>query len=255
MFNLFKQWKRRRILAEAFPASHLKILEEKFPLYRRLPEAQQAALRARMQVFLSEKQFEGSQGFEIDTEVRVLIAAQACLLLIGNEDREYHKLKSILVYPRHYQAHSESAAESGVVTVQEQSVLGQSWEHGLVALSWQSSEQGAANMKDGRNVVIHEFAHQLDQETGVANGLPVLRSRCRYEAWQRVLSKEYERLQDRVDRGRKTVMDAYGATHPAEFFAVASECFFEKPKQLKEHRPDLYRELQIFYGQDPVTYH
>ncbi len=226
-----------------------------FPLYLKLPDQNQQALIARMKVFLAEKNFEGCYGFEITEEIRVMIAAQACLLLIGNKDREYSKLKSILVYPRHYHATSERVSENGIVTVSEQTVLGQSWEQGLVSLSWESTKQGAVNMKDGRNVVIHEFAHQLDQEDGIANGLPVLRSKCRYAAWKCVLGKEYTRLQDRINKGRKTIMDAYGATHPAEFFAVASECFFEKPVQLKKHRPELYQQLEIFYGQDPVHYH
>jgi Mlc titration factor MtfA (ptsG expression regulator) len=255
IFEFLKQRRRKKILSKPFPESHLKILEDQFPLYQKLPADAQSRLKDLVQVFLAEKNFEGCRGFELSEEVPVLIAAQACLLLIGNPDREYGKLKSILVYPRSYAAESEQISEGGIVTVSNHEVLGQSWEQGLVSLSWESTQQGAANMHDGRNVVIHEFAHQLDQEDGAANGLPVLRSRCRYAAWKSVLSQEYERLQDRVEKGRKTIMDAYGATHPAEFFAVASECFFEKPKQLKQHRPELYRELQIFYGQDPVEYH
>ena len=214
----------------------------------------QKILKEKIQIFLSEKQFEACRGFEINEEIRVLVAAQACLLLIGNTQQEYSKLKSILIYPSQYRSTSEEISDLGIVTVAEQTVLGQSWEQGLVSLSWESTKRGAANMKDGRNVVIHEFAHQLDQEDGLANGLPILRSSCRYAAWKAVLEKEYERLRDRVDQGRKTIMDAYGATHPAEFFAVASECFFEKPRQLKQYRPELYQELQTFYGQDPLVY-
>lgn len=255
IFGFLKRRRRRRILSKPFPESHREILEGQFPLYQKLPADAQASLKDLVMIFLAEKQFEGCRGFEVSEEIRVLIAAQACLLLIGNPDREYTKLKSILVYPRAYAAESEQISEGGIVTVSNHQVLGQSWEQGLVSLSWESTRRGAANMHDGRNVVIHEFAHQLDQEDGIANGLPVLRSRCRYAAWKTVLGEEYERLQDRVEKGRKTIMDAYGATHPAEFFAVASECFFEKPKQLKQHRPELYRELQIFYGQDPVEYH
>lgn len=255
IFEFLKRRRRRKILSKPFPESHLKILENQFPLYQKLPADAQARLKDLVKVFMDEKHFEGCRGFELSEEVPVLIAAQACLLLIGNHDREYAKLKSILVYPRSYKAESEQISEGGIVTVSNHEVLGQSWEQGLVSLSWESTQRGAANMRDGRNVVIHEFAHQLDQEDGVANGLPVLRSRCRYAAWQAVMSKEYERLRNRVDQNRKTIMDPYGATHPAEFFAVASECFFEKPRQLREYRPDLYRELQVFYGQDPVDYH
>jgi Mlc titration factor MtfA (ptsG expression regulator) len=255
IFSFLKKRRRKKILSKPFPASHREILQNQFPLFSKLPYECQKVLEDLMQVFLAEKQFEGCKGFEVTDEIRLLVAAQACLLLIGNQQREYVKLKSILIYPKHYHSTSEQISENGIVTVSEHTVLGQSWEQGLVSLSWESTKRGAANMKDGRNVVIHEFAHQLDQEDGLANGLPVLRSRCRYEAWKSVLGEEYERLQNRIEKGRKTIMDAYGATNAAEFFAVASECFFEKPRQLKRHRPDLYRELQIFYGQDPVEYH
>lgn len=255
IFSYLKRRRRNKILSHPFPAPHREILENQFPLFQKLPNERQKVLKDLIQIFLAEKQFEGSNGFEITDEIRVLVAAQACLLLIGNQQRDYTKLKSILIYPRHYQSTSEQMSPEGIVTVSEATVLGQSWEQGLVSLSWESTKRGAANMKDGRNVVIHEFAHQLDQEDGLANGLPILRSRCRYEAWKSVLGKEYERLQSRTEKRQKTIMDPYGATHPAEFFAVASECFFEKSRQLKRHRPDLYRELQTFYGQDPIEYH
>ncbi|MDG1890415.1 MAG: zinc-dependent peptidase [Verrucomicrobiota bacterium] len=255
MFDFFKRRRIKKILSRPFPSSHLEILQARFELFNHLPEDLQEALKQKMQVFLARMHFEACEGFQLDDEIRVLVAAQACLLLIGNQQRDYSKLRSILMYPRSYRAPSESRSPGGVITLHEHTVLGQSWEQGLVSLSWESTHRGASNMRDGRNVVIHEFAHQLDQEDGLANGVPILRSRARYAAWQTVFKTEYERLQDRVDQGRKTVMDAYGATHPAEFFAVASECFFEKPRQLSKHRPELYGQLQIFFGQNPAEYH
>lgn len=226
-----------------------------FPLFNKLPPELKQKLREKIQVFVAEKNFEGVKEFEITDEVRVLIAAQACLLLLGNDQRDFDRLETILVFPDTYAATSQEMIGESVVSEREHSVLGQSWDAGVVSLSWRSAERGAANPHDGRNVVIHEFAHQLDQESGVADGAPVLRARSRYAAWQRVFAQEYERLRDRIEQGRRTVMDGYGATHPAEFFAVASECFFEKPRQLKKRRPELYAELQTFYGQDPVEYH
>ena len=255
MFDFFKKRRRRRILAEPFPADWDKFLREGFPLFAKLPPSLQVKLRQEIQVFIAEKNFEGVQGFEVTDEMRVLVAAQACLLLLGNEHRDYDRLRTILIHANTYRATSERMIGDNVVSEKEQAVLGQSWDVGVVSLSWAAAEQGAGNPKDGFNVVIHEFAHQLDQETGVANGTPVLRHRGRYAAWQRVLSKEYERHQENVDKGRRTVMDEYGASHPAEFFAVASECFFEKPNQLLKRRPELYAELKTFYGQDPVDYH
>ena len=226
-----------------------------FPLFNKLPTALKQGLREKIQVFVAEKNFEGVKEFEITDEVRVLIAAQACLLLLGNDQRDFNRLETILVFPDTYAATSQEMIGQSVVSEREHDVLGQSWDAGVVSLSWRSAERGAANPHDGRNVVIHEFAHQLDQESGAADGAPVLRARSRYAAWQRVFTQEYERLRERIDQGRRTVMDGYGATHPAEFFAVASECFFEKPRQLKKRRPELYAELQTFYGQDPVEYH
>jgi len=254
IFKWFRHRRRARLQAAEFPASDESILLEGFPLYRCLPKSLREKLQNHIKVFLDEKHFEGCMGFELTQEVKLLIAAQACLLLLGKENTEYTTLKSILVYPDTYQAKRTEMAPGGVVTETQQAVLGQSWERGTVALSWKSTQRGAANMHDGRNVVLHEFAHQLDQATGQANGLPKLRSASRYAAWKRVMSEEYERLQDRVEAGRRTVMDAYGATHPAEFFAVASECFFEKPEQLKRARPALYDQLQLFYQQDPSAY-
>jgi Mlc titration factor MtfA (ptsG expression regulator) len=254
MFDFFRNRRRRRIAAEAFPEGWEACLRAGFPLFNKLPESLQAKLRKEVQIFIAEKNFEGIGGFEVTDEMRVLIAAQACLLLLGNEHRAFDRLKTVLIHPETYRATSQSSVGQHVVFEQDQAVLGQSWDVGVVSLSWRATEQGAGNPFDGANVVIHEFAHQLDQEDGVANGVPVLRSRGRYAAWQQVLSREYERLKEDVDSGRRTVMDEYGATHPAEFFAVASECFFEKPEQLKKNRPELYRELQTFYGQDPIEY-
>src|SRR5262249_55068973 len=137
--------------------------------------------------------------------------------------------------------------------------LGESWSTGSVVLAWSSILEGATDFEDGQNVVLHEFAHQLDQENGVADGLPVLKgegfleTRGRYLAWARVLGAEYERLREASRTGKPTVLDEYRASHPAEFFAVATECFFEKPRQLKQKHPELYDELKQFYQQDPAS--
>jgi len=254
MFRWFRNWRRKRLLNRGIPASYGEILQESYPLYPHLPKELQSKLLVEITFFIAEKSFEGFQGLEVTEEMKVLIAAQACLLLLGNDTVHFDSLKSILIYPAAYQTKQTAEVSQGVMSETESTVLGQSWAHGTVSLSWASTQAGAQNRYDGRNVVIHEFAHQLDQATGHANGLPRLRAPSRYVAWKEIMSAEYERLQDRVDRRRKTIMDAYGATHPAEFFAVASECFFEKPAQLQKHRPSLYQQLKQFYGQDPVLY-
>ena len=133
--------------------------------------------------------------------------------------------------------------------------LGEAWTSGVVVLSWDDVQLGAADVRDGHNVVLHEFAHQLDQEDGSADGAPILPRRSMYSAWGRVLGAEYEELREAAETGKKSVLDAYGATEPAEFFAVATEAFFEKPIQLKKKHPELYEELKSFYGQDPEAPH
>lgn len=254
MFGLFKKWRRKKTVAQPFPPEWEKILEEGWSLHGRLPFALQEKLKKRLQIFLAETNFEGLQGLAVTDEIRVLIAAQACLLLLGNDHADYHRLRSVLVYPGEFDSETMEEWEGGVVHEGTQEVDGESWDFGTVTLSWPAAQRGALNDDDGHNVVIHEFAHQLDQEDGEADGAPMLRARHRYAAWQHVFSREYERLRDQVTRGQRTVMDDYGATHPAEFFAVATECFFEKPKQLRKRQPELYEELKIFYGQDPVQY-
>jgi Mlc titration factor MtfA (ptsG expression regulator) len=133
-------------------------------------------------------------------------------------------------------------------------VAGQSWDRGTVVLAWDHVRQGAVNIFDGHNVVFHEFAHQLDTEDGTADGMPILAESSRYRPYIRVVGAAYDRFLKRVEKGRKTVLDDYGATNPAEFFAVATETFFEKPWQLKKKRPGLYEEFRQYYGLDPSSW-
>jgi len=254
MFGLIKSWRRWRLAARPFPEVWNEILQTRWPLFHKLPPPLRDRLKRRIQILLAEVQFEGVRGFRITDEVRVLIAAQACLLLLGNDRADFHELKSVLIHPDNYDFESTEILEGGVVHESLEAVDGESWDFGTVTLSWPAVDRGTRNRDYGQNVVIHEFAHQLDQADGLADGAPAMRHLGRYAAWQQVFRREFERLQDQVRRGRRTVMDDYGATDPAEFFAVATECFFEKPRQLKKHRPELYEELRIFYGQDPASY-
>jgi Mlc titration factor MtfA (ptsG expression regulator) len=249
-----KRRRRNRLREKPFPPEWLRIIERNFPLYAHLPATDQRELLGDIQVFRAEKHFEGCGGLEITDEIRVTIAAQACLLLLHRETDDYPRLDSILVYPSAYVAKSIELYPGGVVGEGLSARLGEAWATGAVVLSWDDVRQGAADIHDGHNVVLHEFAHQLDQESGAAEGLPVLERRSMYVAWARVLGAAYEQLRSDVARGRPTVLDSYGAKNPAEFFAVATECFFEKPVELARHHPDLYEELREFYRQDPVTY-
>ncbi len=194
----------------------------------------------------------------ITDEVRVTIAAQACMLLLHRDTDYYPGLTSILVYPASYVAHTKRMGPDGVVTEGPQTRLGESWNGltsqfsgGPVVLSWRDVVAGAADIHDGHNVVFHEFAHQLDAEAGGLDGAPALDRRSKYVAWARVLGNEYADLVSELRQGHPTWLNAYGATNPAEFFAVLTECFFEQPHKLKRQHPALYGQLADFYRQDP----
>lgn len=254
MFGFFRRRRRPELREQPFPAEWLEIVNRNFPLYQRLPPDDQKELLGDVQVFLAEKRFEGCDGLEITDEIRVTIAVQACMLLLHRETDFYDDLRSILVYPSAFVSSVKDHSTHGIVTEGRTVRLGEAWREGYVVLSWDDVRQGAADFHDGSNVVFHEFAHQLDQEDGDANGAPELEQRSMYIAWARVLGATYEQLQKDSRRGRKDVIDSYGATNPAEFFAVATETFFEKPHKLKMMHPELYDELMLFYQQDPESY-
>ncbi len=252
MFSFFKKRRRQRLRTEPFPSAWLTVIKKNFPIYDRLPQADQQELQGHIQVFLAEKLFEGCGGLELTDEIRVTIAAQACLLLLHRETDYYPRLITILVYPHAYLAKGVESIGGGAVLESETARLGEAWTNGLVVLSWDDVRQGAADFHDGHNVVLHEFAHQLDQEDGSADGAPILEHRSQYVAWARVPSEDYEQLRRDAEHGHKNVLDEYGATNPAEFFAVATECFFEKPVPLRHKHPQLYEELKAYYRQDPA---
>jgi Mlc titration factor MtfA (ptsG expression regulator) len=227
------------------------ILDQTFSITEKLTDEQRNKLFGYMQIFLSKTAFEGCGGLELTEEMRITVAAQACMLLIGRNTKVFPKLKTVILYPHTYRSGTKGTFGG---TNGEGSRLGESWDCGVVVLAWNSVLGGARNMEDGQNVTFHEFAHQLDQEDGAADGAPILEERSAYSAWARVFNREYRQLVDKTKRGRKRVMDQYGATNPAEFFAVATETFFEKPRQLKQKRPELYEELQHYYKVDPILW-
>lgn len=247
------KWKKRwDMLASPFPRKYHLILKKNLPPYKKMPAELKRQLQDLTRIFVFEKNFEGCGGLEITDEIKVTIAAQACILLLGRKQECYPKLDSVLVYPSTYVADNSNSLS---LPPSDPSVrLGESWRSGAVVLAWDSVKQGALNFRDGHNVTMHEFAHQLDQESGRANGTPVLGVRSAYSAWAQVLSREFGQLRKRAQKGQKSVLDEYGATDPAEFFAVATETFFEKSGQLKKKHPKLYNELQSFYQVNPVNW-
>ena len=248
-----RRTRRKRLFAQPFPEEWEQIVRSNVPLYNRLPGSLKEQFHGLVHVFLAEKNFEGCGGLEVTEEIKVTIAAQACILLLNRRTKYFPKLRTILVYPHTYVA--KTVSSNGTITVNGQSVrLGESWRRGPVVLAWDSVTGGTLNITDARNVVLHEFAHQLDQEDGTADGAPILERRSRYAAWARVLSKEYEGLQKKKRKYRRTVLNKYGATNPAEFFAVATEAFFEKPKQMEKKHPQLYDELRDYYKLNPAEW-
>ncbi|MCA6501446.1 MAG: zinc-dependent peptidase [Pseudanabaena sp. M135S2SP2A07QC] len=249
-YPLLVKWQRDRLMAKQFPKSWLSIIESNLSIYKSLTSEQQKELLGYIQVFLKEKQFIGCLGLQITEEIKVTIAAIACLLLFGDRKTYFPNLRSVLVYPHAYIV-NELIMNSYVVEERRVARLGESWTRDQLVLSWEQIQQDVLNWKDGHNVILHEFAHQLDQEDGQAEGVPILPRVLDYEVWKQVMSAEYLQLCDRVENGQKTVLDNYGATSPAEFFAVATETFFEKPKQLNQKHEVLYELLQRYYRLDP----
>lgn len=246
--------RRRQLRAQPFPAAWRDILKRRVPYVRALPADLQLQLKQHIQVFLAEKAFIGCDGLTISDEMRVTIAAQACLLLLNRPRGYYPNLRQILVYPSSFVVQREHTDGIGVAHHARQELSGESWSLGQVVLSWHDTLEGAAIPDDGQNVVIHEFAHQLDQEKGDANGAPILPRRDQYARWSTVLGDEFKQLQARALHTKASLFSDYGATDPAEFFAVISEVFFEQPQRMAAEHPALYRELTLFYRLDPLSW-
>jgi len=237
--GLWRMWRRRRWAQQPFPESWLPLLEP-IPLYRKLPSALQSRLRDLLKVFAWEKTFIAAGGLELTDEMRVVISASAARLVLHLDLGYYDRLTEIVVYPYVFQ-HPE----------RDEAILGEAHDWGVVVLSWPAVLQGIRNPDDGHDTAAHEFAHVLDRADGIFDGTPRLGSRSFYRPWAQILSRHYLKLRQ-GDREERKVLRDYGATNEAEFFAVATESYFEKPRQMKTHAPDLYRELQEFYGGDPA---
>ncbi len=248
---LYPGWNLRRALKRPMPLEFRAILRRNIPIYSRMAPPLQQQLHKLVQQFLHQKKFVGCEGQHIDDEVRVTIAGLACLLLLNRPSKVYPGLHAVLVYPTAFLVPRKHVDEAGVVTETRQDLLGESWGDGRVVLSWDHVRRGAQDWTDGQNVVLHEFAHQLDSESGSNNGAPYLGSQESYRSWSQVLSRHFEDLRADAMFHHQSVLDHYGASSPAEFFAVATETFFEKPWQLSERHPALFDEFAKYYRVDP----
>lgn len=253
-FNLFREHHRQQIIAQPFPDHWLDVLTHNVRHYAYLRPDEQKLLRDILRVFNSEKHWEGCGGLELTDEIRVTISAQAGLLVLGLEHNYYTDVESILVYPSGYVARQPTRGPDGVVHIGGSARLGEAWGAGPVVISWIDAREGGRNPSDGHNVVLHEFAHKLDMVTGAADGVPRLHDKADYAVWAEVMSDEFQDLiaQSRLHHSH-ALLDVYGATNEAEFFAVATETFFEKPRQMREGHPRLYEVLRDFYLQDTAA--
>ncbi len=246
--------RRRRVWRQAFPAAWRDILRRRMPAFARLPVDLQLQVKKHVQVLVAEIPFIGCAGLTVDDEMRVLIAAQAALLLLNRPGGGFGNLRQVLVYPGAFVVDRAQADGSGLTHETRRALAGESWQQGQLLLSWDDVLAGAADPDDGHNVVIHEFAHQLDQARGHANGAPWLGRRDAYRQWAQVLSAEFAALRGRLARGEVGLIDAYAATDAAEFFAVVSEHFFEQPAALAAAHPALYAEFARLFRCDPLAW-
>lgn len=223
---LFKKKRRAELMGKPIPETWLSIIMRNVPYFSCLPHEYQGTLQGLIQVFLAEKRFEGCGGLEITDEIRLTIAAQACVLLLGLENDFYPKLITILVYPSAYVAPVKRRLPDGSVLETSQVRLGETWSQGSLVLAWDEVKKNAFAIHEGHNVVFHEFAHQLDLESGGADGIPSLPTRAIYLAWARVLSKEYASFLNDLEYHRQTLLDSYGAANPAEIFLGGHRVLF-----------------------------
>lgn len=252
----FKKWRRRRLMQQPLSDERLSILNKNVPYYRHLPSDLQQKLQGLINIFLDEKTFEGCAGLEITDEIRVTIAGQACILLLGIGDLSsfYEGLRSVLVYPKSYVAKVKNTHNSFFVEEGFEQRHGEAWSRGHVVLAWNEVKKGASDIRDGQNLVFHEFAHQLDYDYGATSEIESSDDQSSYLSWAWVVGNEYNDLLEALKRNQQTLIDEYGATNLAEFFAVVTEYFFEKPRELRQRHPELYQQLTEFYQQDPATY-
>ena len=254
MFQAIRNWKRRRLLAQAaIPEPMWREALEFLPFLAIYTDAELKRLRELAVVFLADKSIVGARGFEVTPLMRVIIALQACVLVLNLDPRYYDGWESVIVYPDEFIAELEYEDEVGVVHRAQEPLAGEAMPRGPVVLSWPDVEASADWDAAGMNLVIHEFAHKIDMRSGEANGCPPLPPKMPPHVWKRMLTRAFDHFRRRVERGENTAIDPYAAEDPAEFFAVLSEVFFVDPTLLLHEYPDVYQQFSMFYGQDPAS--
>lgn len=252
MFAWLRRRRRDHLEKRGLPADWVQWFEV-LPFIARLSSDERKRLEALVCVFVAEKDFEGCDGLEIRDKIRVVIAAQACLLILNLDHLFYQKVKTILVYPSIFRHRSQQINAGGVIENREHTNLGEAWPNGPIVLAWDHAYQGGRDPDDGQNTVFHEFAHKLDMLDGLTDGIPPLTIAHEADAWRERMNAAALRHKEMTQRGVPLFLDKYGATHPAEFFAVATEMFFERPQDLQKREAEVYDLLKTFYRQDPAA--
>jgi Mlc titration factor MtfA (ptsG expression regulator) len=241
---ILRRRRRRIALARSLPAALAEVADRRVATRVRLPTHLRRRHDGLINAFLAEKRFVGCNGLVVTDEMRATIAAQACLLVLGRPDAFYDELQSILVYPAPFWVENEVHDENGTVTQRREVLSGEAWDAHRIILSWEDIAGPGAAPGEGFNVVLHEFAHYLQADGQVGGN----------EEWAGDMAEEFNRLLDAVERGEETFLDPYATEDEAEFFAVATEEFYERPGELLARHPRLYSRLQEFYGVNPAAW-
>ena len=255
MWNWFRENRRKKILVTPFPNEWERHIQNNIQYYQHLNNKEKKRLQDLIQIFIAEKHWLGCNSLELTDEIRVMIAAHACLMILALPNDYYRNVKSIYVYPTTIFSPESSIGHFEVSTSPVEGpmpILGEAHHSGPVILVWDAVKRETRHPEHGHNVVYHEFAHKLDMLDDSADGTPPLTTPEEYQRWIEVCSKEYLELCDKVEHGKPTFFDRYAATNESEFFAVMTEHFFCKPEKMKRHHPKLYQVLQDFYRQDPA---
>lgn len=247
-----KRRRRRELLVTPLTPEQRAVVERLVPLVERLPHDLRLSLEGKINLFLDQVTFRGNNGVAVTDDMRLSIAAQACLLIV-NSPVWYDTLRNVLIYPSAFVTHRDTH-DGYVVSENRHATLGESWARGPVILSWDQALHGGLDPKDGFNVVIHEFAHQLDALTGHTNGIPILRKGQAYAVWEKAMLDAYHAHIEKVEIGKATLIDPYGATNHEEFFAEAIVTFFEKSRALRREEPHLYSQMSELLALDPAQW-
>lgn len=253
---LVKSRRRSRLFKEGLQQYQQKFLKEHVALYSLVPQELKPELHGWINLFINEKDFEGCGGLEVTDNVKLTIGCLAGILLLNKKFECYPRLNTILIYPSAYVAKGAFRMGNQVIFDEESARLGESWQQGgTLILAWDKVQADAGICGSGQNVVVHEFAHRFDQANGIADGIPIMKDKAHYERWCKIMHQEYEGLREELRHGYRDIIDPYGATNPAEFFAVSTEAFFCAPGLMKKFHPELYQELQDFYQLDPDAWY